>query len=290
VTTLLTEWAGSLHQTFRLLPDASDRLVIFLDSDGRTPDHVLAALPYDAARSSNSSGVPDSKRYRDPKQVFQTVGLLYEGEDGLIHVTHFGRTTLRFLSVLSDANAVVLGAHAAYALAGCQLRNPTGAGKRYDASMEVFPFAFIWRAMLELDLKISSDELNCEIFYTRNEDDLAAAIDRIANAREHGDASLMRPRVLTGRAANDRIISWIALAGFGYTLLLDKSNDPGRTYYSIRDDAVPVLERASSMRLPHREFTSTAEYVEYISDLAGLPPTLPAPDHFAVSPAPARDS
>ncbi len=156
--------------------------------------------------------------------------------------------------------------------------------------MEVFPFAFIWRAMLELDLKISSDELNCEIFYTRNEDDLAAAIDRIANAREHGgNASLMRPRVLTGRAANDRIISWIALAGFGYTLLLDKSNDPGRTYYRIRDDAVPVLERASSMRLPHREFTSTAEYVEYISDLAGLPPTLPVPDHLAVSPTPARD-
>jgi hypothetical protein len=283
MTGLHTEWPGSLHQTFRLLPAASDHLVVFLQSDGRTPDEVLAELPYDAARSRSKSRVPSSKRYRDPKQVYQTVGLLYEGSDGLIHVTPFGHATLRFLSVLNDANAVVLGAYAAYALAGCQLRNPTGAGKKYHPSMEVFPFAFIWRAMLELDLKISSEELNREIFYTRNEDDLVEAINRIARARQQGNSGLMRTPVLTGHAVNDRIISWIALAGLGYTLLLDKRQDESRTYYRVRDDAVPVLERASSMRLPHRDFASTEEYVEYISDLAGLPPTLPALKSSAIS-------
>jgi hypothetical protein len=245
---------------------------VFLESNGRSPDEVLAALPYDAARSSSGTGGPDPKRYRDPKQVFQTAGLLYEGHDDLVHVTALGRTTLRFLAVLNQENAPVLGAHAAYALAGCQLRNPTGAGMRYDASMEVFPFAFIWRAMLELDHQISSDELNREIFRTRGDQDLEEAVENIAIARAAGDPDLLRQPVVTGKVVNDRIIPWIALAGFGYTLILDKSNDVDRMYYRIRPDAVTVLERASSLRLPHREFASTAEYVEYISDLAGLPP------------------
>lgn len=276
MTPLLTEWAGGLHQTFRLLPDVSDRLVVFLESDGRSPDEVLAALPYDAARSSSGTGGPDRKRYRDPKQVFQTAGLLYEGDDALVHVTALGLTTLRFLAVLNEMNAPVLGAHAAYALAGCQLRNPTGAGMRYDASMEVFPFAFIWRAMLDLDYQISSDELNREIFRTRGEEDLEEAIENIKIARAEGDPDLLRAPVVTGKAVNDRIIPWIALAGFGYTLILDKSNDIDRVYYRVRPDAVAVLERATSLRLPHRKFASTAEYVEYISDLAGLPPLVGA--------------
>jgi hypothetical protein len=279
----LTAWAGSLHQTFRLLPKVSDRLVVFLESDRRTPDEVLAALPYDAARSSRGAGTPDHKRYRDPKQVFQTAGLLYEGEDDLMHVTELGRTTLRFLKVLNEANAPVLGAHAAYALAGCQLRNPTGAGARYDESVEVFPFAFIWRAMLELGQQITSDELNREIFRTRNEDDLEQAIDNIRQARAKHDPDVMRPPVITGKAVNDRIIPWIALAGFGYTLILDKSNDPERTYYRIRPDAVAALERASTLRLPHREFRSTAEYVEYISTLAGLSPVVASVSRRAVT-------
>lgn len=248
--------------------------MVFLESDGRSPDELLAALPYDAARSRGGMRRPDSKRYRDPKQVLQTAGLLYEGDDHLVHVTALGRTTLRFLNVLNEANAPVLSAHAAYALAGCQLRNPTGAGARYDRSVEVFPFAFIWRAMLELDHQITSDELNREIFRTRNEDDLDEAIHTIRTARIEQDPDIMRPPVITGTAVNDRIIPWIALAGFGYTLILDKSNDPERTYYRVRPDTVAALERASTLRLPHRQFSSTAEYVEYISSLAGLSPVL----------------
>jgi hypothetical protein len=274
VTGLLTQWAGSLHQTFRLLPEISPRLLVFLESDGRSPDEVLAALPYDAARAGIKGGSPDPKRYRDPKQVFQTAGFVYEREDGLLQVTEFGQATLRFLSVLNDANAPVLGSHAAYVLAGCQLRNPTGAGSRYHHAIEVFPFAFIWRAMLALDCRITSEELNREIFRTTNEEDLDTAIENIAAARAAGNPTLMHEPVLTGTAVNDRIIPWISLAGFGYTLILDKSNDPDRLYYRVRDDAVAILERASSLRLPHREFQSTKEYVEYLSSLAGLPPVL----------------
>lgn len=44
-------WSTALRQTFRLLPAASDALRVFLQSDGRHKDEVLAALPYEAARA-----------------------------------------------------------------------------------------------------------------------------------------------------------------------------------------------------------------------------------------------
>jgi hypothetical protein len=274
VSTPLTTWAGSLHQTFRLMPQVSDRFLVFLESDGRSEEEVLDSLPYDASRSSGKANKPDPKRYRDPRQVYQTAGLLFEGADKLLHVTEFGLATLRFLGVMNEANSLVLGAHAAYALAGCQLRNPTGAGSRYDESVEVFPFAFIWRAMIELDEQISSDELNREIFHTTNADDLEEAIDNIGRARAGDDPELMRAPVITGARVNDRIIPWIALAGFGYTLILDKSNDPEKTFYRIRPGARSILERAASLRVPHRDFASASVYAEYLSDLAGLPPVV----------------
>ena len=269
---MLTEWTGSLHQTFRLLPKVSQHLVVFLESDGRTPEEVLARLPYSQARGSGVGKRPDPKRYRDPKQVYQTAGLLYE-RDQVVRVTELGRATRRFLDVLNEENATVLGSHAAYALAGCQLRNPTGSGRRYDPVMMVFPFAFIWRAMLQLDNKISSDELNCEIFRTRDERDLEVAIERIRRARASSAAKL-RPPVIRGRAVNDRIIPWISIAGFGWTLILDKGYDEERTFYRILPDAVPLLERAASLRPFHQEFEHPWEYVEYISELAGLPPSV----------------
>ncbi len=277
MTAALTEWAGSLHQTFRLLPEPSERFVAFLESEGRTEAQVLAALPYDAARARGGTGSPNPKRYRDLRQVVQTAGLAYEDAASRVRVTELGRTTLRYLRVLNEANAPVLGAHAAYALAGCQLRNPTGAGSRYDSSTEVFPFSFIWQAMLALDHQVTSEELNCEIFRTRDDDDLEEAIDNIAEARKRQNTGLLRAPVITGSSVNDRIIPWIALAGFGWTLIFDKGNDPQRLYYRIRPNAVSVLERAASLRPPHQDFASTAEYVEYISGLAGLPPVLAAP-------------
>lgn len=181
------EWGASLHQTFRLLPAASPHLRPFLESDGRTPADVLAVLPYEPARSGNpASSGPDPKRYRDGKQVYQSAGLLYEGEDDLVHVTALGKATLRWLDIITPKNFPILGRHAAYALAACQLRNPTGAGQEYAPEIHVFPFAFIWRAMLALDHKISSDELNRAIFRLRNEEELDTAFRRIAEARRSG--------------------------------------------------------------------------------------------------------
>lgn len=270
-------WPVSLHQTFRLLPreSQSPSLRAFLESDGVHKDDILAKLPYHAERSSRGPEAqePDSKRYRDPKQVYQTIGLLYESSEGRIRLTELGRATRRWLDLITPKNSVILGRHAAYALASCQLRNSTGAGKKIDASVRVFPFAFIWKAMLNLDGKISSDELNRALFRVTNLAELEPAIERIRSARTSGDVGSLGEEVATGKAKNDRIIPWMSLASFGWILFPDKRTT-GTEFYQITEGTLELLRDASRMDTRHREFASPADYVEYVSGRANLPKDL----------------
>ena len=266
-------WSVSLHQTFRLLPidQQSRNLKVFLEGNQLTPDELLSRLPYDSARSGEPTRTtPDPRRYRDGKQVYQTAGLLYE-DGGRVHVTDLGAATLRWLSIINPKNRVLLVRHAAYALAACQLRNPTGSGERYSGSVEVFPFAFIWRAMLALDGRLSSDELNRSIFKVTNEDGLTAAIDAICRARTANDITLLGDEIVSGRAKNDRIIPWMSLASFGWTLFPDKRRGEGSDYYELDAYTLTIVKEAAKMRHRHRVFSSVADYVEYVARCAALP-------------------
>jgi len=269
-------WSGSLHQTFRLLPrdQQSRNLMPFLEADGLTSDELLSRLPYDRVRSTQPDRPgPDPKRYRDGKQVYQTAGLLYE-DGGRIHVTALGEATRRWLAIITPKNRVLLVRHAAYALASCQLRNPTGAGEKYGDGVKVFPFAFIWRAMLALDRRISSDELNRGIFKVTNEDELARTVETIRSARAKNDIGLLGEETLTGRAKNDRIIPWMSLASFGWTLFPDKRGGEAGDYYELDSHALSVVKEAAKVRHQHRSFSSVAEYIEHVARCAALPKDL----------------
>ncbi|MFI2649658.1 hypothetical protein [Micromonospora fulviviridis] len=266
-------WTGSLHQTFRLLPAPSSSLKVFLSSDGCSPQQVLSSLPYEAARSQTGgagTGLPDPKRYRDPKAVYQTVGLVYEDRSGVVRVTELGAATLRWIDILSPKNVVVLGRYAAYALAACQLRNPTGSGRVYHPSVNAFPFSYIWRAMLALDDKITSEELNCALFYAIDEPSLQDAVERISRHRADPGAGALRPEVLVGARKNDRIVPWISLASFGYSLIQDK-RESDSIHYRIRPEARRLLQEASQIKHRHRDFVDTTAYVRHISASACLP-------------------
>lgn len=269
-------WTGSLHQTFRLLPvtSRSPNLAPFLRSDGLTPDQVLAKLPYDKRRAPMRHGAPatpNARRYRDGRQVYQTVGLLFEAEDGRLRLTDLGHATRRWLPILTPNNSVLLARHAAYALSACQLLNPTGAGKRYDATMRVFPFQFIWRAMLALGDRISSEELNRVVFRVRDEDSLDGAIERISKTRQNGNIASLGEEVITVNAKNDRIIPWMSLASFGWTLFPDKRTGEDSNYYEIPPSTRDILREAARIRHRHRTFSSVQEYVNYVSRAAELP-------------------
>lgn len=275
VPSKLTTWSGSLHQTFRLLPasDRSRNLSPFLESGGLTSEEVLDKLPYHDARAGRGTGsgtTPDPRRYRDGRQVYQTVGLLFEDDDRRVGLTDLGEATRRWLAIMTPKNSILLARHAAYALSACQLVDPIGAGRDYDPNMHVFPFQFIWRTMLALDDSISSDELNRAVFRARDEDDLESSIERIRVARRRGDAAFMGDEVITVERKNDRIVPWMSLASFGWILFPDKRTG-GRTDYAIPPSTRGLLVEAARIKHRHRAFTAATEYVEYISHAAGLP-------------------
>jgi hypothetical protein len=210
---------------------------------------------------------PDPKRYRDGRQVYQTAGLLYEADDGRIRITELGRAVLRWTTIITPNNCTILARHAAYGLSACQLRNPSDSGAKYDASMVVFPCQFIWRAMLMLDGRVSSDELNRGILNVQNAEHLVEVVGRIADARSTGNPTAIGDEVVSGSKKNDRIIPWMALASFGWTLFPDKQGG----YYQLSPRTLDIVKEASRIQRKHREFSSMREYVEYISRCAALP-------------------
>ena len=272
-------WDCAFRSTFRLYPDPNrdrDNLDVFLESDGRTREEVLAALPYARARAATPGELPDPRRYRDGRQLFRTVGLLYdepEGSTRRLHLTALGDAVARWRPVINERNAPVLGRYIAQALAACQLRNPTREGSDYGIDVEVFPFAFIWRAMLALDGTISSEELNRALFRTHNADQLIDAVDRIRRYRATGKLDELGEEVVTGTAQNDRILIWMAWASFGWTLIQDK-RATGASLYAVAPNARRLLAAAASIKHQHRDFASERRYVRYISDCAGLPEDL----------------
>lgn len=277
-------WRTSLQQSFRLLPGrsaalrTSSSLKNFLESDGLTREDILARLDYEPNRAGAAAGTgPSPKRYRDPRQVYRAIGMVYEEEVGGVHllrVTELGKAVLRWFDTLNENNYDVLGKYLAYALTACQLRNPTREGSVYDASVKVFPFVFIWRAMLALDGKISSDELSRAIFKVTDDAGLAAAIEAISQARAAEDPTLMGAPEQT---QNDRIIPWMSMASFGWTLIHDKERTGENAgYYIIPEKTKELLKAATTVRHEHQDFDPTDEhavraYVERISRAASLP-------------------
>jgi hypothetical protein len=262
-------WSTSLHQTFRLLPRPSASLRVFLESDGRSREEVLAALPYESARARvPGAGSPDPKRYRDGRQVLRSVGLVYEDAGERLRVTRLGRAVLWWLDTLSEDNVGVIARYASYALSAWQLRNPTRDGRDYAADMVVFPYAFIWRVMLLTGRRITSEELARVVLKLTSESGIEDAAALILQAREEGDVNLMGPRV---HEDNDRIISWMSLCSFGWTLITDKRDGDDAGSYQIPDKTLRLVERAAQIRRPHLEFDDDLSYFQHISRAAALP-------------------
>ena len=280
-------WSIAGHQPVRLLipaDTAPDNVDLFLASHGRTDAEVLTSYVYSRNRSKGDKSEPDHRRYRDWRQALRSIGLLYErrpdadGEDGAspnrtLHITDLGNAVRRWRESreLTAENAPVLGRYAAQALSACQLRNPTDEGSGYGNRMVVFPYAFIWRAMIRLDGKISSEELNRAILRTNNEDDLEEAIERIAQARRSGNVEGLGSEVATDpKRKHDRIGIWMSLASFGWMLINDKRAQA--TWYTIPRNMRPILEAGASLKRRHLTFSNDADYVEHISSQACLPP------------------
>lgn len=268
-----TGWSGAAHLSFNFVRDRSGHLETMLASDGRTRAEVLEALPYEATRAGGGgAGAPDAKRYRDARQLYESVGLLYEDEEAVVRLTDLGRAVSRWLDIIDDNNGGPLLRRVALALSACQLRAPRRRGQTpYGLDVEVFPYAFIWRAMLALDGYITSDELNRAVFKVTNEQDLWDQVERIRDERAHEDIERLGPPVIGGTRANDRVGVWMSAASFGWSLITQKDEEPRVGTYAIRPQYERLLREASMVRHRHRDFPDVPRYVRYVSSRACLP-------------------
>jgi hypothetical protein len=278
-------WKVSARESFPLVPKGSktcgdvDR---FLEADGMTVADVAAAWPADQGRSSAATA--DPRRVRAMAQMLAPLGLAYieaptrglgAPDRNLVRVTELGRAVLRWRADgLVQASCRVIARYGARALAAAQLRNPTGEGADYPSGVLTFPFTFIWRAMLALDGRISSEELNEAVFHAMDEDGLHDAVRRIKTFRESGGPGSMWTKVATGDDRNDRIGIWMARASFGWTLISKKGTSiEFPDHYCITEPwAVRTIREVVVTRHRHREYRSVRAYVEHLSNCAGLPP------------------
>lgn len=267
-------WSVGLHQSVRILGGASPWLSAVLKSGGLSDVEVLNRLPYDSARSRGTGGgAPDPRRYRDAREVVQTMGLAYESPSGVFRVTEFGSATLRWLPEIRASNAVALGRHAAIALAACRLRNPMRKRVNYGPDVSARPFAYLWRAMLALDDIIYSDEINRSLLYAMDDAGLDEAIDRIRRHRADPAAGALQGEVESGASKNDRIIPIVAAASFGFTFIQDK-RETGGQFYRLRPETRRVVEAAAKAEFPVYDHDDVPDYVEHLSNMASLPEDL----------------
>jgi hypothetical protein len=128
--------------------------------------------------------------------------------------------------------------------------------------------------MFALDHRLNSSELNRALFKVKNEEELQTAITLIHRFRATGDEEIMGDETISGDKKNDRIIPWMSIASFGWTLIEDKRSGDVSGYYTIPKRTMAILKEAAAIRHRHREFGSKREYVEHIARAACLPEDL----------------
>ncbi len=274
-------WSNSFHESFSVVPTGKPtdaQVNLFLSSHGQTETDVLAAWPK-GRPNMQTAGQPlkpaNPKQFRNMSQLLRNIGLAYtdnSGKDGVVRVTRLGQEVLGWRQDgLNNNNVRIIARYASRAIAAAQLHNPTREAKGYVGA-RVFPFQFIWRAMLALDNRISIPELERAIFVVNNEADLGEAILKIQGYRETGNLDDLGATNANGD--DEGVAAWMCWASFGWTLI-PKRKAGGDGYYRIPNGwPLQIIREVATTRQRHRTFSTDREYVEYLSACAGLPPDL----------------
>lgn len=273
-------WSTSFHESFSVVPSGkpSDAQVDwFLGSEGRREAEVLAGWPKGRLKAHIEGEVPkpaDPKQFRNMSQLLRNIGLAYtdtSGTEGVVRVTRLGQELLWWRQDgLNIQNVRIIARFASRAIAAAQLKNPTREAKAYSADLTVFPFQFIWRAMLALDNRISLTELDRAILTVKNEEDLNQAVEKIRRYRLSNELTDLGETNANGD--DEGVAAWMCWASFGWSLIPRRK--PGGDYHIPEGWPLRIIREAATIQQRHRQFGSDREYVEYLSACAGLPPDL----------------
>jgi DNA (cytosine-5)-methyltransferase 1 len=189
--------------------------------------------------------------YRDYLHLYQQAGFLWP-DDEQISLTRVGETLWR-LWPLPPPNQKLIAAPLARTLAACQSPNPLGESTAGDG----YPVARIWRALLELDGWMTSQEIGCVV--ACSDEGLLAEVAHMHMARKASG-------VLRESGA---LFPWLDLATGG-GLFVTRDGPVWRLVEPMR----PVLSAA--LQRPHklRSFATAHAYVTYLATQAALPEDL----------------
>jgi len=246
--------------------------------------------PYDdvreALRIRKKAILPELEEQKDQrirtwKKLFEGLGLMYE-DGGILRITPLGQRLRGQLGEMfgevDDAATEVSSAArwrlarlGAVLVARYQLRNPT-TESTYPATTDIFPLWAILHVMRSLNDKIHWEEVGRVLTRCLRMDELPAAIETIATARELEDydpgdpASAeqhLGPRAPDlGNDQQDRIIVWMSRAGFKDLLIEHRNRSDGYRY--LNDEFVSLVDELLATSPTQRTFASNADYVRWL--------------------------
>lgn len=211
------------------------------------------------------------QRYRAFRKLYEKLGLLYKDND-VIRLSKLGNLISGLEGKLENYKNGVIDDITAFAvdiLSRYQLRNPVDE-PNLDKSCDVLPCLCIWRAMMELDLKINYEEMNRVILHVMKMSDLDAAIEKIRNARslygnfQNTDASILDD-VLGDPVHTDqpsaRIAPWFSFAGWGGLIIEQNQDSDG--YRRLCGSATPFIKKVLDNPPSYFETEDRDEWLEY---------------------------
>lgn len=235
-------------------------------------------------------------RARRSHKILERMGVLYQDEEGNTRLTDLGRSLREVPETVNLQERVAQ--EAIPILAKYQLRNPVDdPNGDYPAGTDLHPYWAIWKAAAELDWRLHWDELNRELFWVLEHEDLDAAIERIRVARGQSgyDPTLtgaLRPRAYNqqdapqgktpdGQVRDQKTTPWFRKAGFGGLLLLEPGRS-GHGFWSVPEHLRPLLRDATRTPPPCRHFDNAQDWYRYFGSrdaLVGVPNDVP-PDRL----------
>lgn len=250
-----------------------EHLAAFLKQDG------IGWNNYDDQREIGGQTVADS-RMRTNRKMYERMGVIYKDNDK-IRLSRLGLQMKNLCHNLNEAKERILAdvrTTAVDILSRYQLKNPVD-GPNLPSSCDVLPCVCIWRAMRELDNKISYEEMNRVILHIMEMSQLDEAIQIIRDARikytSYSNLDDTTLNLILGSPVHTdqptaRIAPWFSFAGWGGLVIEQNADDNGFRY--LVKETIPQIDTIIEKPYPHFETDDKDEWLRYyIGSAAEMP-------------------
>jgi len=257
------EWRTNFRANLYLWPEIAPNIRAVAECTGQKYDEraILAQFP----TGKHAKQPKTTRSVRNAVESLSLVGLCYRTgapQDKLM-LTKLGEVLFKFLGVGTSKPLI-------------NDKNRQLAAERSIAGLAVIlEYRTIWKLMRLTGNRLTNDELNRAMRLMKTTANVEEAADRILEAREKGDLSLIGPYLYTGRNKADQrkmINPWFLRAGGGrlFIWLPTPGSGSKSKFRHIEDWAVPMLDAwTKNSGLPSLHASTDASCAQAISEHSG---------------------